>query len=253
MKTNPTLKLGLNANEFHAGLNEILKQFATVRKEDYFNALVNEVQVANQALFDSMHIAEVKRNAYREAQLLTSRIVSVQRYADSCRYVDDQNVKASAEHVLALFKSYDKAFARMTTYTRIGAVRTLQRDLASDSLQEHVNRLPEMAERIASVQSALTSLEEKLLEVDAANSASLSSQPLLPLKRVAAEKLRTLVEYLAVMSAKEPESFEAHYKVVMEVINNLNAKRQKGHAATPTSEPMKLAVEPEPDLQNRVG
>lgn len=253
MRVLDTLSLGLNANVFHAGLKEIENQLATVRKDDYFNALVNDVQVANQALFDSMHIAEVKRSAYREAKLLTSRIVSVQRYADSCRYVDDQNVKASAERVLALFKTYDKAFARMTTYGRIGAVRTLQRDLASDSLREHVNRLPEMAERIASVQSALSSLEEKLLEVDAANSASPTGQPLLPLKRAAAEKLRTLVEFLAVMSAKEPETFEVHYKVVMQVINNLNAKRQKGHASTPTVEPMTLAVEPEPDLQNRVG
>lgn len=253
MRTYQTLKLGLNANEFHAGLNEIVNQFATVRKDDYLNTLVNDVHVANQALFNCTHIAELKRNANKEAKLLTSRIISVQRYADSCRYVDDQNIKVSAEQVLAVFKTYDKAFAHMNTYTRVGAVGTLQRDLAAESLQEHVNRLPEMAERIASIQTALSSLEEKLMEVDAANSVLPSGQPLLPLKRAAAEKLRTLVEYLAVMSGKEPENFSPHYQFVMEVIGNLNARLEKGRSATPTVEPMKLAVEPEPDSQNRVG
>lgn len=253
MKRHLTLFTGLSANEFQSGLVEIEQHFATVRKDDYVNALVNEVQVANQSLFDRMHTIEVKRNANREARLLTSRIVSVQRYADSCRYVDDEEVRNSADRVLAVFKTYDKAFARMTTYARAGAVRTLQRELAAEDLQEHLSRMPEMADRIASVQSALSSLEEKLLEVDAASKAPMSGESLLLLKRTAAAKLRMLVEYLSVMSVKEPESFGDHYQFVMNVIGKLNVRRQKGRSATPTADPITLGVEPESDAPMRVG
>lgn len=253
MKRFFTLFVGLSANEFQSGLVEIEQHFATVRKDDYMNALVNEVQVANQSLLDRMHTIEVKHNANREARLLTSRIVSVQRYADSCRYVDDEAVRNSADRVLAVFKTYDKAFARMTTYARAGAVRTLQRELAAEDLQEHLGRMPEMDERIASVQSALSSLEAKLLEVDAVSKTPMSGESLLSLKRVAAAKLRSLVEYLLAMSAKEPENYGEHYRFVTNVIDKLNARHQKGRAATPTAGPITLAVEPESDAPMRVG
>lgn len=253
MKATKTFKLNLNSNEFHSGLCEIENLFASIRKDEYLTRLVSEVQNANQTLLSSMHIAAVKRNVGREAQLLTSRIVSVQRYADSCRYLDDENVKASAERVLALFKSYDKAFALMKIDTRIGAVHTLQRDLASDEMQTHIARLPELASRIEGIQQALQSLEENLLEMDLYNSAALAGQPLLPLKRDAADKLRQLVEYLAVMSAKEPENFGRYYQGVLEIINRLNAVHKKGSTDTPAVAPLTLAVEPEPTSHEKVG
>lgn len=253
MKAAKTFKLNLNSNEFQSGLCEIENLFASIRKDDYLTGLVSEVQNANQTLLNSMHVAAVKRNVGREAQLLTSRIVSAQRYVDSCRYLDDENVKASAERVLALFKSYDKAFALMKIDTRIGAVHTLQRDLASDEMQTHIARLPELASRIDGILQALQSLEENLLEMDLYNSAALEGQPLLPLKRDAADKLRQLVEYLAVMSAKEPENFGRYYQGVMEIINRLNAVHKKGSTNTPVAAPLTLAVEPEPTPHEKVG
>lgn len=253
MKATRTFKLNLNSNEFHSGLCEIENLFASIRKDEYLTRLVTEVKNANQTLLNSMHIAAVRRNVGREAQLLTCRIVSVQRYVDSCRYLDDENIKASAERVLALFKSYDEAFALMKIDTRIGAVHTLQRDLASSEMQMHIARLPELASRIEGVQQASQSLEENLLEMDLYNSAALAGQPLLPLKRDAADKLRQLVEYLAVMSAKEPENFGRHYQGVVEIINRLNAIRRKDSADTPAAAPLTLAVEPEPTPHEKVG
>lgn len=218
-----TLKMVLDTNKFHAGLNEIHNHFEDQRPDDYLNGLVDEVRTANQSLFDAMRVEPQRQTIINESRKLNERIAAATHYIDSCCYQPDPEVKASAITLRQHLKSYAKPFAKMKVDTRIGALRTLLRELATPELQEHVNRLPELASRIEGISSALDVLAEKRLQVDQANSHFANPQRLRPLKFEAASRLKVLTEYLKTMAAKEPESYDYDYRVVTEIITRLNA------------------------------
>lgn len=228
------LHKGLGANQFHAGLTEICTHFLDFQSDEYLNGLVQNVEDANQSLFKAMHIASVRRSVQQESRLLTERIVATTRYVDSCRYVADAEVRESAEALKPLFR-YDKPFARMKVDARLGAVSTLLRDLQQSDVQAHLDRLTEMADRIAGIDEAWKKLKAKRLEVDKANSSMPKGMPLMDLKRDAADKLDLMVDYLKAMAEKDAATYADDYAVVTEIIKRLNAK--------PKSKPLQIEVE----------
>ena len=222
-----TMSLGLSSNQFHAGLLEIGRQFEALRSDEYLNGLVGELATTNEALLDAMHIAKVKHNVKQENRQLTECLASASRYIDSCLYVSDDAVRESAAVLKQLWGSYGKPFTRMKLDERIGAVITLLRDLALPGIQEHVVQLPELEGRIATLQAALNALKRAVHEVDKANGLAPKGQPLMPLKREAAAKVESLVDYLKAMALKDPAAYGDHYEVVKEIITRLNTRRRK--------------------------
>lgn len=218
-----TLSLVLDTNKFHAGLNEICNHFEDKRSDEYLNGLVQEVKTANQSLFDAMRIDPKRQTVINESRKLNERIASASHYIDSCCFEPDVEVKASAKVLKQHLKSYDKPFAKMKVDARMGALRTLLRELDSPELQVHVKRLPELTDRIRGISEALDLLAEKRLQVDQTNSHLANPQRLRPLKFDAANKLLKLTEYLKTMTAKEPEAYGYDYGVVTEIITRLNA------------------------------
>lgn len=223
-----SLFTGLGANQFHAGLDEICSHFKDKRSDDYLNGLVQEMTLANDALFGVMNIASVRRGVRQESSLLNERIVAASRYIDSSCYVADTELKASAMVLRQLFGSY-KPFTRMKVDARIGAVSTLLRNLSQPDMQVHVAKLPELTGRIKEIQNALETLKAKRLEVDQANSAAPVVQPLRILKGEAASKLEKLVDYLKAMAEKDAAAYGEDFAVVLEIITRLNTRRKSKH------------------------
>lgn len=224
MKKN-SLFTGLDANQFHAGLDEICSHFGEKRSDEYLSGLVQEVKSANAALFGVMNIASVRRSIYQESRLLNERIVAVSRYIDSTCYVADAELKASAMVLRQLFGSY-KPFTRMKVDSRIGAVSTLLRNLSQPDMQAHVGKLSELPDRIKEIQNALEALKAKQLEVDQANSAAPVVLPRRILKREAADKLESLVDYLKAMAVKDAAAYGEDFAVVTQIITRLNINRK---------------------------
>ena len=86
-------------------------------------------------------------------------------------------------------------------------------------MKEHVDRLPEMESRIKGVRDASETLDEALYQADKAKGTAPKGQSLMPLKREAAVRLETLVDYLEAMAKKSPADYAEHYAVVMQIIN----------------------------------
>ena len=225
-----SFKTGLDSNKFHAGLDEVRRHFEGNRDDAYLSGLLAEVEAANQALIGALNFKVAKQGINREAKELNERLASASRYIDSCRYVSDQAVRASAQVLKQRFSSEGKPFNHMKVDTRVGAVRVLLRDLATPEMQAHVGLLPDLSVRIAGVRTAVEALAARQLEVDQANSQAEAPRPLLPLKRDAAAKLHRLVVYLQAMAEKDPEGYATHYAVVTEIITRLNATQ--GRSAT---------------------
>ena len=222
------LSQGLDANQFHAGLDEICSHFGEKHSDEYLNGLVQDVESANAALFGVMNIASVRRSIYQESRLLNERIVAVSRYIDSCCYVANDEMKASAMVLRQLFGSY-KPFTRMKVDSRIGAVSTLLRNLSQPDMQAHVGKLSELSDRIKEIQNALEALKAKRLEVDQANSAAPVVLPRKVLKREAADKLERLVDYLKAMAVKDADTYGGDFAVVPQIITRLNTTRKNKH------------------------
>ena len=231
MKKNETFMVCLDSNKIHSGLNEILDYYAARQPEDRVAVLVGELSETNQRLYEALHVVKVKHNARAEAGNLIRRVVSMQRYVDSCRYVADATVKASADFLYGLITSFDKSIVMMKSDIRNGAVSTLLRDLATTEALGHVAHLQEMASRIAGLQTAFDALMSRLVEVDQANSTTATTAPLLELKRTAAAKVLSLTDYLRVMSEMQPEQYADDYRMVSEVIDRLNATHKVGKKA----------------------
>lgn len=227
MKSNLTLSLGLDAKQFHEGLDEICRHFADSRSDDYMNGLVQHVAEAKESLFGAMYIASVKRGVLEESRTLNGCIAATTRYLDLCTYDKDAGVKASARLLRRQFSAYGNALTLMRVDSRLTAVEALLRDLGGDALQPHVRRLPELSTRLEEVRKAKDDLRKKQLVVDQANSSLVKPEPLLVLKREAADQLALLVAYLAVMAKKDVAGYGEDYAVVTEVITRLNATRRK--------------------------
>ena len=221
------LSLGLNSDQYHAGLMEIRHQFEGDRSDDYLNGLVNDVTEADGKLLDAMHIDKVRRNVKQENRQLMERLMSTSRYLDSSCYVSDEVMKACALALKQLFDTYRKPFAWMKVDERVGAVSALLRDLSAPGMQKQIDKLPEMSGRVKDMQEAFEALEVALHEVATANGTLTQGQSLMALKRAAADKLEKLVDYLKAMSAKVPETYGEHYAVVTEIIERLNATRRR--------------------------
>ena len=230
------LIVGLNTNQFHAGLNEIDSHFEGKRSDGYLDELLQEVGNANQALFEAMHVASVKHHVQQEARLLKEWIVSAVRCIESYRCAPDAEVKASAEVLKALFRSFGKPLTRMSVNTLLGATEVLLRELGKPEMQAHVGKLPELSERIKGIQEALDALAAKQLEVDQANSRMVKPEPLISLKREAAAKLEVLVDYLRVMSTKDVQTYGEDYAVVTEIISRHNATYRGGAPKTSSAQ-----------------
>ena len=241
----------LNSDQYHAGLMEICHQFKGDRSDDYLNGLVEAVSKADGALLDAMHMDKVKRNVKQESRQLMERLMATSRYIDSCVYVSDAAMKASALALKQLFDTYRKPFAWMKVDERVGAVSALSRDLSTPDMQKHVDKLPEMSGRIKGVQEALEALKVALHEVDKANGTLPSAQPLMSLKREAAAKLEKLVDYLKAMSVKDPAAYGEDYAVVTTVITRLNATRRRSnylHIAVDLEDDGETKEEPQPSV-----
>ena len=214
---------GLDSLSFHTGIDEICHYFRDVQTDDYITGLVQEVKDANQRLFDALNVGKAKHNVQKEVKQLNDSIVAAHRFIDSCCYLPDAEVKASAKELKKLFGSYGKPLTRMDMDTQMTVVSVLLRDLAQPKMQAHVTKFPLLPERINGIHEALEVLMTKQLEVDDATSRIVKHKPLLVLKREANDKLVVLVTYLQVMSAKEPEVYGKPYAVVTEIIGRLNA------------------------------
>lgn len=223
------MSLVLNSDQYHAGLMEICRQFEGDHSDEYLNTLVQDLAKANGSLLGAMHIEKMKRNVKLEYHQLMERLMAASRYIDSCAYVSDDAMKASALALKQLLGTYDKPFARMKVDERVGAVSAWLRDLSTAAMQKHVEKLPEMSGRIKGVQDALDALKVALHEVDKANGTLPSAQPLMSLKREAAAKLEKLVDYLKAMSVKDAATYGEHYAVVTEVITRLNATKRRSN------------------------
>ena len=221
------LSLVLDANQYYAGNEEICRRFVDGTSDEYLNSLVASLAQANDAFADVMHIAEVRVTIKQENRQLMDRLMAIAGYLDSYKYVDDAVTKASALVLKQVFDSYSKPFARMKASERVGAVKTLLRDLSSPAMNEHVERLPEMVSRIKGVREASETLEEALYQADKAKGTAPKGPSLMPLKREAAVRLETLVDYLEAMAVKTPADYAEHLAVVMQIIKRLNATRCK--------------------------
>lgn len=227
----------LNTNQFHAALSEIRSHFQGKRSDEYLNVLLQGVENSNQVLFEAMHVASVKQHVQQEARLLKERIVSAVRCIESYRCASDAKVKASAEVLKALFKSFGKPLTRMSVNTLLGAVPVLLRELSKPEMQAHVDKLAELPERIEGIREALEVLAAKQLEVDQANSRLVKSNPLINLKREAAGKLEVLVDYLKAMSSKDMHTYGDDYAVVTEIISRHNATYRGGAPKVSSMQP----------------
>lgn len=214
---------GLNSLSFHTGLNEICLCLQDVQADDYMTGLVQEVKDANQRLLGALRVGVPRPNVQQEVKQLNDSIVAAHRFIDSCCYLPDAEVKASAMELKKLFGSYGKPITRMDLNSQISVVSLLLRDLAKPKMQTHVAKLPLLPERINGIQEALEVLMTKQLEVDRAKSRVVKHKPLPVLKREANDKLVVLVTYLQVMAAKEPEAYGKPYAVVTEIIKHLNS------------------------------
>ena len=207
----------------HTGIEEVCHYLNDRRFDDYLSGLVKELEDANQRLFDALHVSLARHNVQQEVKQLNDSIVAAHRFIDSCCYLPDAEVKASAKVLKKLFGSYGKPITRMDLYTQMTVVSVLLRDLAQPEMQVHVVKIPLLPERINGIQEALDVLMSKRLEVDRAKSSKVKHKSLPVLKREANEKLEVLVTYLQAMAAKEPEAYGKHFAVVTEIIVRLNA------------------------------
>lgn len=230
--TSSKFNQGLNSLSFHTGLNEICLCLKDVQADDYMTGLVQEVKDANQRLLDAISVGTARPNVQKEVKQLNDSIVAAHRFIDSCCYLPDAEVKASAKVLKKLFGSYGKPITRMDLYTQMTVVSALLRDLAKPKMQAHVAKLPLLPERINGIQEALEALMSKQLDVDRAKSKMVKHKPLPVLKREANDKLVVLVTYLQVMAAKEPDAYGKPYEVVTEIIKRLNATYTGGAPKT---------------------
>lgn len=221
--TPTRINQGLNALSIHTGIEEVCHYLNDRRFDDYLSGLVKELEDANQRLLDAIHVSSAKHNVQQEVKQLNDSIVAAHRFIDSCCYLPDSEVKASAKELKKLFGSYGKPLTRMDMYTQMTVVSVLLRDLAQPKMQVHVEKIPLLPERINGIQEALDVLTSKRLEVDRAKCSEVKHKPLPVLKREANEKLEVLVTYLQVMASKEPEGYGKHYAVVTAIIKRLNA------------------------------
>jgi hypothetical protein len=214
---------GLDSLSFNSGIDEICLYLKDVQADDYMTGLVKEMKDANQRLFEALSVDLAKYNVQQEVKQLNDSIVAAHRFIDSCCYLPDAEVKASAKVLKKLFGSFGKPLTRMNMYTQMTEVRVLLLELSQPKMQAHVEKLPLLPERINGIKEALDTLLDKRLEVDRAESRVVKHKPLLVLKREANDKLVVLVTYLQVMSAKEPEVYGKPYAVVTEIIGRLNS------------------------------
>lgn len=221
--TPSRFNLGLNSFSFHTGIDEICLCLNGVQADDYMSGLVEEVKAANQRLLEAMHVSSARHNVQQEVKQLNDSIVAAHRFIDSCCYLSDAEVKASAKELKKLFGSYGKPITRMDLYSQISVVSALLRDLAKPKMQAHVAKLPLLPERINGIQEALEVLMKKQLEVDSATSKMVKHKPLPVLKREANDKVVVLVTYLQAMATKDPEAYGKRYAVVTEIIKHLNS------------------------------
>ena len=96
---------GLNSLSFHTGIEEVCLCLNDVQADDYITGLVQEVKDANQRLLDAVHVSSAKHNVQQEVKQLNDSIVAAHRFIDSCCYLPDAEVKASAKELKKLFGS----------------------------------------------------------------------------------------------------------------------------------------------------
>lgn len=221
------LSLVLNSDQYHAGLLEIRRQFEEDSSDEYLNGLVASVAQVDNAIFDAMRVKEVRITAMQENRQLSERIKATSAYLESCLYVEDAAMRASAMALKQVFDAYSKPFAWMKSSERVGASKTLVRDLEAADMQEHVARLPEMGSRINGIRTASAALEEALYQVDKTKGTAPKGQSLMPLKREAADKVEQLVDYLKAMATKDFAHYGEHYAVVTQIISRLNTRRSR--------------------------
>ena len=226
--TPSRFNLGLNSLSFHTGIDEICLCLNDVQADDYMMGLVQEVKDANQRLLDALRVGTAKHNVQQEVKQLNDSIVAAHRFIDSCCYLPDAEVKASAKVLKKLFGSYGKPITRMDLYTQMTVVSVLLRDLAQPEMQVHVEKLPMLPERINGIREALDALLHKHMDVILDKSTMKKHKPLPILKQEANEKLEVLVTYLQAMASKEPEAYGKPYAVVTAIITRLNASYTGG-------------------------
>ena len=220
--TPSRFNLGLSSLSFHTGIEEICLCLKDVQADDYMTGLVQEVKDANQRLLDALRVGTAKHNVQKEVKQLNDSIVAAHRFIDSCCYLPDAEVKASAKVLKKLFGSYGKPITRMDLYTQMTVVSVLLRDLAQPEMQVHIEKLPMLPERINGIQEALDILLHKHMDVILDKSTMKKHKPLPVLKREVNEKLEVLVTYLQAMASKEPEAYGKPYAVVTAIIMRLN-------------------------------
>lgn len=243
------LSLVLDSNQYHVGHSEICRHFVGKTSDEYLNGLVASLAQANNAIFDVMQIERVRITIKQENRQLMDRLMATIGYLDSCKYVEDAAMKASALALKQLFDTYRKPFAWMKVDERVGAVSALLRDLSAPDMQKQIDKLPEMSGRVKDMQDALGALKVALHGVDKANGTLPQGPSLMALKREAADKLERLVDYLKVMTAKVPETYGEHYAVVKEIIERLNATRRRStylHIEVELEEDEGKTEEPQP-------
>lgn len=221
--TPSRFNLGLNSLSFHTGIEEICLCLNDLQADDYMMGLVQEVKDANQSLLDALRVGTAKHNVQKEVKQLNNSLVAAHRFIDSCCYLPDAEVKASAKVLKKLFSSYGKPITRMDLYTQMTVVSVLLSDLAQPEMQVHVEKLPMLLERINGIREALDKLLHKHMDVILDKSTMKKHKPLPILKQEANEKLGVLVTYLQAMASKEPEAYGGHYAMVTRVIKRLNA------------------------------
>ena len=221
--TPSRFNIGLSSLSFHTGIEEICLYLNDVQADDYMMGLVQEVKDANQRLLDALRVGTAKHNVQKEVKQLNDSLVAAHRFIDSCCYLPDAEVKASAKVLKKLFSSYGKPITRMDLYTQMTVVSVLLSDLAQPEMQVHVEKLPMLPERINGIREALDKLLHKHMDVILDKSTMKKHKPLPILKQEANEKLGVLVTYLQAMASKEPEAYGKPCAMATGIISRLNA------------------------------
>ena len=244
MKKDYSFSLGLEIKQFQAGLDEICRHFNDERFNEYLSVLVTEVEAASQKIFQNIRLEMAKQGVLQESRQLNERIVAATSYISAMCYSTDAKVKASAMLLKQQFNSFDKPIIHMKVDGRLVAVRALLRDLSKPEMKDHVENLPNLGGLLDDVGKAVDELAQKRLEVDHANSMSVAPQSKLALKREAAAKLETLLDYLKVMTEKDASAYKSHYDVVVEVVARINRIGR----AKPSNEGKATAAVPQPSV-----
>jgi len=221
MMKNFLLSQRLNSNQFHTGLNEIIRHLEANSQDEHLSSQLQEVEESRKMLFQAIQKELATEGIKQESLVLRDCLASATHFIDSCRFEPDEEVKASAKVLKKHLKKYG-TFYRMDVHSRLTGVEAMLRDLSEPELQLHVDKIAGLAERIANVRTAMEALLNRLIAVEELRNEAKPLQSKVELKRMANAKLYQLMVRLEDLALLEPDVYSKSYNVVIDRSMNNN-------------------------------